>query len=67
VVADLLLAGPEALAAAKQLLANVPAMPVDDAFAWTSQLSSGLFQSDEAREGMTAYLEKRRPSWAPET
>lgn len=67
VVADLLLAGPEALAAAKRLLAEVPAMPVDEAFAWTGELSARLFQSDEAREGMTAYLEKRRPSWAPES
>jgi methylglutaconyl-CoA hydratase len=66
VVADLLAAGPEALAHAKQLLAQVPGMPVDEAFAWTGELSARLFQSDEAREGMTAYLEKRRPSWAPE-
>jgi len=66
VVGDLLLAGPLALGYAKQLLAQVPAMPVDEAFAWTGELSARLFQSDEAREGMTAYLEKRRPSWAPQ-
>jgi enoyl-CoA hydratase len=28
-------------------------------------LSARLFASDEAREGMTAFLEKRPPSWAP--
>jgi len=66
VVDDLLLAGPQALGYAKQLLAKVPSMPVDEAFAWTSELSANLFRSDEGREGMTAYLEKRRPSWAPE-
>jgi methylglutaconyl-CoA hydratase len=66
VVADLLLGGPQALGYAKQLLAEVPAMPVNEAFAWTSELSARLFQSDEAREGMGAYLEKRRPSWAPD-
>jgi methylglutaconyl-CoA hydratase len=65
VVADLLAGGPEAIAHAKQLLAEVPAMPVDEAFAWTAELSARLFRSDEAREGMTAYLEKRRPPWAP--
>lgn len=65
VVTDLLAAGPEALAVSKQLLAQVPAMPVDEAFVWTAELSARLFQSDEAREGMTAFLEKRRPSWAP--
>jgi methylglutaconyl-CoA hydratase len=67
IVADLLLAGPGALAASKRLLAEVPAMAVDDAFAWTQQLSSELFRSDEAREGMAAFLEKRRPPWAPVT
>jgi methylglutaconyl-CoA hydratase len=66
IVADLLLGGPGALAASKRLLAEVPAMAVDDAFAWTQQLSADLFRSDEARAGMGAYLEKRRPPWAPE-
>jgi methylglutaconyl-CoA hydratase len=64
VVADLLLGGPGAIAASKQLLAEVPGMPIDDAFAWTSELSGRLFASEEGREGMTAYLEKRSPSWA---
>jgi enoyl-CoA hydratase len=27
--------------------------------------SARLFGSDEAREGMTAFLQRRRPSWAP--
>jgi enoyl-CoA hydratase/carnithine racemase len=65
VVGDLLLGAPEAIAQAKQLLAQVPAMPVDEAFAFTGELSARLFKSDEAREGITAYLEKRSPSWAP--
>ena len=29
-------------------------------------LSARLFGSDEAREGMTAFLEKRPPRWAAE-
>jgi methylglutaconyl-CoA hydratase len=65
VVADLLAAHPDALAAAKRLVYEVPAMSRDEAFAWTGELSARLFASDAAREGMTAYLEKRRPSWAP--
>jgi len=65
VVGDLLLGAPEAIAQAKQLLAQVPAMPVDEAFALTGELSARLFKSEEAREGITAYLEKRSPSWAP--
>ena len=65
VVADLLLGGPNAIAANKRLLAEVPAMPVDEAFAWTQQYSAELFRSDEARAGMGAYLNKTTPPWAP--
>lgn len=61
----LLLGGPEALANTKALLRRVPTMPRDDAFRWTAQLSAALFSSEEAREGMTAFLTKRAPSWAP--
>ena len=63
VVADLLAGGPQALAAAKQLLHAVPGMPVDEAFRWTGELSAHLFTTDEAREGMTAFLEKRPAAW----
>lgn len=63
VVNDLLAGEPHALAAAKQLSFSVPAMSEEEAFAWTAQLSAELFQSDEAREGMTAFLEKRPASW----
>ena len=38
---------------------------IDEAFAWTTKLSQRLFASDEAREGMTAFLEKRPASWVP--
>ncbi len=60
------LGGPQALAATKALLRRVPGMSRDDAFAWTADLSASLFSSDEARDGMTAFLERRRPSWAPD-
>lgn len=66
VVDDLLAGGPNAIAASKQLLAQVPYMQVDEAFAWTGRLSAELFGSDEAKEGMTAYLTKRQASWVPQ-
>ena len=62
---QLRLGGPEAVAHTKGLLRRVPAMDRDDAFAWTSDLSASLFTSAEARDGMTAFLEKRKPEWAP--
>lgn len=65
IVRDLLAGGPNALAATKQLLARVPHMATDEAFAWTSQLSGSLFRSEEAAEGMASYLEKRSAAWVP--
>ena len=59
--------GPGALAAAKQLLHAVPGTPVDEAFRWTGELSARLFGTDEAREGMTAFLEKRPAAWVRPT
>ncbi len=66
VVSDLLLGGPEALTACKDLLARIPTMAPADAFGWASARSAELFTSDEGREGMAAYLAKRPPAWAPE-
>jgi methylglutaconyl-CoA hydratase len=65
VVADLLEGAPGAIAATKELLATVPSMAADQAFAWTKELSARLFSSEEARQGMTAFLEKRPPPWSP--
>lgn len=66
IVDDLRLAGPNAMAATKSLLTKVPGMAIDDAFAWTAELSAGLFRGDEAKEGMLAFREKRSPSWVTE-
>lgn len=67
VVTDLLAGGPNAIAASKRLLAEVPGMAVDDAFAWTQRFSAELFTSDEAKEGMGAFLAKRPAAWVPRT
>jgi enoyl-CoA hydratase/carnithine racemase len=42
-------------------------MAAKDAFQWTTRLSAELFKSEEAAEGMAAFLGKRRPSWAGES
>lgn len=57
--------GPRALATTKELLRRLPAMGREEAFDWAAQVSAGLFASEEAREGMTAFLAKRAPGWAP--
>lgn len=65
VVDKVLAGGPLALAAAKRLVREVPAMTRDEAFAATEELSAGLFASEEAAEGMAAFREKRNAPWVP--
>jgi enoyl-CoA hydratase/carnithine racemase len=62
VLASVLACAPEALAATKGL-PELVARPWDEAMAATAELSDGLFASAQGREGMTAFFEKRRPSW----
>jgi methylglutaconyl-CoA hydratase len=65
VVAKLVAGGPNALAAAKELVYKVPAMDRSDAFAWTAKRSAELFASDEAAAGMKAFREKANAPWVP--
>jgi len=64
VLADLRLAGPNALGIAKRLVYEVPAMEQKEAFAWTTELSGRLFKSEEAAAGMKAFLKRQKPPWA---
>lgn len=69
IIGDLLAGSPAAIATSKRLIAEVPELSVEDGYAWTSRLSAELFTTDDAREGMTAFLEKRPAAWvrpAPE-
>ena len=66
VINDLLCGGPMALAAAKKLVNEIPRMTQEDAFPWAADFSAELFASDEAAEGMEAFLQRRNASWVPE-
>lgn len=57
------LASPAALAACKELIRTVPAAPFDQALAWAAEFSARMFASEDAKEGMAAFLEKRKPRW----
>jgi methylglutaconyl-CoA hydratase len=57
--------GPNAVREAKQLIRTVERLPEDEAFAFAEKKIAELFASDEAREGMRAFAEKRPPSWVP--
>jgi methylglutaconyl-CoA hydratase len=62
----ILLGGPEAVAEAKHLARAVAAMPLRDATNMAIQRLGERRASPEGREGLAAFLEKRKPSWAAE-
>ena len=57
--------GPLALAGTKELLRRTPAGDVRADLADLSSRSAGFFKSAEGREGVTAFREKRPPTWVP--
>jgi methylglutaconyl-CoA hydratase len=64
VVADILRSGPQAIAAAKALIASVWPKPIDETTqTLTVQAIAKRRVSDEGQEGIRAFLEKRKPWW----
>lgn len=63
-VKEFLKAGPEARRRAKDLIYNIsPHLLKDEIREYTCQKISKVRISDEAQEGMTSLLEKRKPNW----
>jgi methylglutaconyl-CoA hydratase len=54
---------PNAVAAAKRLVREIPRLAPDDAYAVATEKIAKLFASAEAAEGMAAFAQKRPPSW----
>ena len=64
-LAHLRSSGPGAIAAIKQLIPEVAAAHVDDALTeMTAQRIAQVRATAEGQEGLSAFLEKRKPSWA---
>lgn len=61
--ASVLRSSPVAVSATKGLPALVADHSWDDALASAESLSDGLFRAPSGTEGMSAFLEKRDPSW----
>ena len=57
------LGGPNAVAEAKRLVREVPELPIEEGFELTGEWSVRLFKSAEGTEGITAFVEKRKPNW----
>ena len=59
----ILSSGPEAVAMAKKLIGEVPAMTPEQFKPYTAEMIARLRLSDEGQEGMDAFLNKRKPRW----
>jgi methylglutaconyl-CoA hydratase len=64
IVDSLLKNGPAALAACKSLIGAVAAKPLTpDLIDETARRIASIRATDEAREGMSAFFDKRKPNW----
>ena len=63
-ITTLLESGPAAQAAAKDLILDIAGKPVDPSLIEnTARRIAKVRASDEAREGLNAFLQKRKPGW----
>jgi methylglutaconyl-CoA hydratase len=62
-VKEILSAGPEAIATAKELLRKIAERPVQDTIGLTADTIAARRASLEGQEGMRAFLEKRKANW----
>jgi methylglutaconyl-CoA hydratase len=60
---DVLTAGPEAVAAAKRLIADIAHKTPSQAAEQTAEAIARQRVSAEGQEGMRAFLDKRKPAW----
>ena len=55
--------GPLALAASKRILVEAPGWPAGEVWQRQAEITAPVFGSQDAREGATAFAEKRDPVW----
>lgn len=66
-IAEILTAGPKAVRAAKALVFSVATKEIDDlVMRDTAQRIAQQRAGDEAKEGLSAFLDKRKPNWVGE-
>jgi isohexenylglutaconyl-CoA hydratase len=66
VLSDILQCAPQALAATKALLARSRHAPADQLVPEAATIFARAAQGAEGMEGVSAFLQKRQPSWVPQ-
>jgi len=63
VIEPLLTSGPEAMWMVKELIRHTPRMSEAEVREYTAKMIADLRCSEEGQEGISAFLEKRKPNW----
>ena len=64
IAAEMMACAPGAVAESKRLVEDVAYQPIEDVMDETAKRIARARIGDEGREGVRAFLEKRKPSWA---
>jgi methylglutaconyl-CoA hydratase len=62
-IAMILTGGPEALAGSKDLIRGISERSLDENGPYTAEVIAKLRSSKEGQEGMSAFLQRRKPKW----
>jgi methylglutaconyl-CoA hydratase len=54
---------PQAMATIKRMFWRLHGMGMEDSLVWASDMNAMARSTDECREGIAAFLEKRKPNW----
>jgi len=65
--AEIARCGPHAVAETKQLFLRLRHLPLDEGLAAAAEENARARGTDECREGIAAFLEKRNPNWIEES
>lgn len=65
--ADVLACSPSAIAATKALIIALPNVAIDHTIEFAAKNFTACLQSSDGREGVRAFLDKRKPSWQQES
>ncbi|MCA8916909.1 MAG: enoyl-CoA hydratase/isomerase family protein [Planctomycetes bacterium] len=55
---------PQAMATVKRMFWRLHGMSMEDGLVWASDMNAMARSTDECKEGIAAFLEKRKPNWA---